>query len=392
MRPTAPWIAACVICLGGCASNAVPQGNGDEAFVQPEFAQRDTPDLVTVTREDLFRLPPELDAKLREAKLEHVTTQQKLKHLMALIFGADLRGFGYAAGHSTVAAQTWQNKRGDCLSLTVLTYAVARSLHMQAQMQEVRVPVFFDRRGQLDVVNQHVNVLFRKAHRNLEESEARDVVIDFEPDFAYRRAGRALTEDGILARYYNNIATEHLVAGRRQLAHAHFRAAIRTDPSYGASYGNLAVLYREAGRVREAEQLLLQAARLSETPDVALYELVQLVQAQGRTADAQRYAEILHAARERDPYYWTGLGVQRLDAGEVKGAIAALERARDMSRGFDEVHRYLALAYWRAGDIAKARQELAALAASGDEVGLAKFKGKLRGLPSGSEEREKAPS
>jgi tetratricopeptide (TPR) repeat protein len=316
---------------------------------------------------------------LRDANLDGLGTQQKLKHILALIFGADLRGFHYAAGRSTIAAETWQRKSGDCLSLTVLTYSVARALQMPTQMQEVRVPLLFDRRGQLDVVNQHVNVLFRRAHRDVRDSEAQDVVVDFEPGLASRRPGRLLSEDAVLARYYNNIATEHLAHRRYGPAYAHFKAAILADPAYAASYGNLAVLYLGAGLKAEAEKLLLHAVALGDPADVPIHTLHQLYVEQGRIAQAQRLERAIAEGRERDPYHWIGLGVGHLEAGEIRAAIDALERARAMATGFDEIHRYLAVAYWRAGEEAKAREQIAQLARSGDKVGLAMLRRKTQG-------------
>jgi tetratricopeptide (TPR) repeat protein len=308
-----------------------------------------------------------------------MSPQHRFKHLLALIFGADRQRFGYRAGHSTPAGETWRLQRGDCLSLTVLAYAAGRAVGLDAQMQEVRIPISFDRRGQLDIVNQHVNVLFRRAHRDLRDSETRDVVVDFDPDFTSRRPGRMLTEDAVLARYYNNVATEHLALGRRALAYAHFKAAILADPGYSASYGNLAVLYRDAGLDQPAEQLLRHAVALGDPADVPMHTLHQLLTAQGRTAEAQLLARALAAGRERDPYHWIGIGVRHLEDGELRAAIDALEHAREMATGFDEVHRYLALAYWRAGDAGKAREQIALMASSGDKAGLAKLRRKLQG-------------
>jgi Flp pilus assembly protein TadD len=41
--------------------------------------------------------------------------------------------------------------------------------------------------------------------------------------------------------------------------------------------------------------------------------------------------------------------------------VNALERAEALSTGFEEVHQYLAIAYWRAGYPSKARQQIAVL-------------------------------
>ena len=357
-----PAIALCVLALAGCAA----------APPEPALAQlpwRDAvfdynADLVPVSRDELFRLDPQLLARLQARSPEGWSTEQRLKHLLATVFGPDGRGIAYTAGHSTTAAQTWQQRRGDCLSLAVLTYSVARALGMDARMQEVPTPVLYDRRGPLDFVNQHVNVLFQRARRNAPDGAGyRDVIVDFEPELASGRAGLALSEDSVLARYRNNIAAEHLAAGRTALAYAHFKAAIQADPAFAATYGNLAVLYRQAGLAVEAEQLLRRALVLADPPDVPLHALHQLLLEQGRTAEAAGYAVQLQARQARDPYHWIALGSRHLEAGEVRQAIAALERAQAMAHGFAEVHRHLALAYWRAGEPVRANEQLAVLAA-----------------------------
>ena len=369
-------IALCVLGLLGCASApvapAAPQAPWRDQVFDYDAA------LVTVSRDELFRVDPELLARLDTAEARQLSTPARMKHLLALVFGPDRQRFGYVAGHSTTAAETWRNQRGDCLSLTVLTYSGARAIDMAVQMQEVQAPALFDRRGQLDVVNQHINVVFHRAHRDLRDAEPRDVVVDFEPDFSNRRPGRPLTEDAVVARYYNNVATEHLAHGRRAQAYAHFKAAIHADPGYAASYGNLAVLYRDTGMTAEAEQLLRLAVAM-EASDVAMHTLHQMLNEQGRTAEAQRFAQALKAGRERDPYHWIGLGLRHLEDGDPRRAIGALEHARDLASGFDEIHRYLAVAYARAGEPHKARDELALVASmTGDNRMVSKLKRKIR--------------
>lgn len=376
------------IFVAGCASEPPKQTQQTAAreaaapapslWLDSEFAY--DPTLVTVQREDLFRLDPELEAKLADPAMHE---GKRLRRLLTTIFGPDLRGFRYVGGHSTVAAETWRNRQGDCLSLTVLTYSVARKLGMPAQMQEVQTAAIFDRRGQLDMVNQHVNVLFYKSHLDLlEEFQGRDVIIDFEPDFASGRKGTPLNEDGIVARYYNNVAVESMAAGRFNVAYAHFRAAIAAQPDYASAYSNLAVLYRKAGHDMQAERLLRRAVALdSGNSDVALYELHRLLADTGRADEAREIARKLEARRASDPYYWTGLGLKHLQEGDPRRAIEALLKARDIAPGFSEIHRSLAIAYAQVGERTHANDELAALASGGagaDKIAMLRRK---LGLP-----------
>lgn len=376
------WTAGCLLGLAGCAIApplpiAEPVPWRDQAF---EYDSS----LVSITKQDVFRLDPGLLQQLQGPELKDMGSHQRLDHLLDLLFGVKRQRFLYAAGHSTTAAQTWQRRRGDCLSLALLTYSAARAMDMNAQMQEVDVPVLYDRRGGFDFANHHVNVRFTRADSNPWDAPGswRDIIVDFEPEYGSTKDGRPLTEDALLARFYNNVAVEHLAANQRSLAYAYFKAAITADPAFAASYTNLAALYRDAAMPAAAEQLLRRALALSDPAYVALPldALRRLLVDEGREAEAQPYATRLEALRDRDPYHWIDLGLRYLQDGQYRRAIDALERAQAMTNGFAEVHRYLALAYWRAGDVREANEQLALLESlgKGGDSNTAKLRDKFK--------------
>lgn len=357
LRTLAALITAAVLALAGCAATA--PAPAATPWLDAQF-QHD-PALVKVTAQDLFRLDDDLEQRLKEPAVREVFKDQRLRRVVDLILGEERKGFAYRAGHTTVAAQTWHDRAGDCLSLTVLTYAVARRLGMTAVMQEVQTPAVFGRSGQLDVVNQHVNVLLPSARSDFLASDpwGHDVVLDFEPDFATARRGTQLTEPGILARYYNNVAVEYMSRGDSRMAYAHFKAAIQADPAYVSPYGNLAVLYRRAGHEQQAENLLRHAVALGGMSDVALHELHRLLRDQGRAQEAAQVQRKLEARQSADPYYWMSRALRSLADKDPQGAISSLNRAKDLAPTFEEVHRYLATAYLQAGNPQKAREEVA---------------------------------
>src|SRR6476620_241208 len=150
--------------LAGCATRPpaepVPDAlaSADAAFGLRELPQVDT--------QDLFALPPDLREMLQKPELRGLSSGQRLNALIDAVFGADRKRFGYGSEQSTPAAQTWARRRGDCLSLTILTYATARALGLDAQMQQVRVPAVYERRAGIDFVNRHVNLAVRLRSRN----------------------------------------------------------------------------------------------------------------------------------------------------------------------------------------------------------------------------------
>jgi len=356
-------ITGCFIVLAGCA--AAPRAPLPAHLLWQDQAFDYDAALVSVGKRDLFQLDPELSSRLQDPSIQNSSTQYRAHHLVSLLFGRETKDFPYSGGHSTIAAETWRRKSGDCLSLTVLAYSLANALGMSVQMQEVRVPVVVDRRGNVESVNRHVNVLIRGfGQLYLKDGSMRsgDVIIDFEPQITSRREGLALSGDGILARFYNNVAVEYLAQGDLTLAYAHFKAAILADAGYSATYANLAQLYKRRGLLQSAERLLLHAIALNDDADIALRSLHQLLVSQGRESEALKYAEILRARQEKDPYYWLGVGLDHLQRGNYPKAVDALEHAQDLTTGFQEVHRYLAIAYWRAGKQARAKNQLSALA------------------------------
>jgi Flp pilus assembly protein TadD len=134
-----------------------------------------------------------------------------------------------------------------------------------------------------------------------------------------------------------------------------------------------------AGHAQAAEALLMHSLALNETSDLALSALHRLLLSQGRDGEAQRYERQLLARRERDPYYWLGLGLEQLQQARYAQAVDALERAQALASGFEELHRYLAIAYWRNGQVHKARDQLAILRAlDPGDAGVAQLSRKVK--------------
>ncbi len=372
----------CGFMLGGCASAPV-------AALAPETLWQDAafdyqPQLVTETHESVFALDPELVQSLRAAVGSNVSTESRLERLLARLYAREGVMLNYTSGHTTGALQTWRNKRGDCLSLTILAYAAAKSLRIDAHMQEVQVAIVVDRREGFDYINGHVNVFVANESGvsvNGRMYGAGGFVIDFEPQPGSRRPGQWLSEEAILARYYNNRATEFLVTHDPNRAYAYYRAAIAAQPEYAPAYANLAQLYVRQGLLGNAEQLLLHAIALAGPSHAPVRAMQQLLNSQGRWAEAQRYADLLVRRRDEDPYHWLGLGVTALNEGHYGAAIRALERAASLTSGFEEVHYNLGLAYWRNGQRDETAKQLAVLAAINQhDPGVAVLSKKMQSL------------
>jgi len=322
----------------------------------------------TIGKDELFRLDPALQTTIQHALPRLVTADEKLTFLTTLLFGPDGHSFPYAQNHSTIAAETWQRRRGDCLSLTVLAYSIAKTLGLYSTMQQVHIPPIYNRSGGVDFLTGHVNLrLAVRAPIDIASTKSGYILIDFEPQVGSWERGHDLTEEGILARYDNNIGAEYLALGDQNMAYTYFKSALLADPNYVSSYSNLAQIYSNAGFYLDAEKLLRHAVALDPDDYPTLNALSHLLSSQGRTTEASQYAARLKQKQNQDPYYWLGLGLGYLKEGRPQKSIDVLERAQSLSTGFSEIHHYLAIAYWRTGRQTDANKQLAILATMGQE-------------------------
>lgn len=372
--------SASMFALSGCA--VAPVAALPEAQIWQDAVFQYQPQRVTETLVTLFALDEPVLRSFKSADRQSYTTHKRLDQLLSQLYGQDGIRLSYASGHSTGATQTWNDKRGDCLSLTILAYAAAKSLGLAPHMQEVRVPVAIDRRDGVDFINGHVNVFIRNNSEisiNGRLLQSGGLIIDFDPQAGSQQMGQWLTENQILARYYNNRATEYLVQGDDESAYAYYRSAITADPHFGAAFANLAELYQRRGLLQSAEQLLRHAIALQGPSYASLRSMHQLLQTQGRIAEAEHYANLLKKRQDEDPYYWLGLGLAAMQRGHFESAVNDLERAESLTSGFEEIHRHLAIAYWRVGQREAANKQLQVLTAlNSKDPAIALLNSKMR--------------
>jgi tetratricopeptide (TPR) repeat protein len=322
-----------------------------------------TSSIKVIQKEELFRLDHGLYEQLHSPKVQQLGVQGRTDYFLELLYGSKNAPYAYEAYKSSTASKTWENGRGDCISLTILAYAIGKELKLPIVMQEVAVPVQFDRRGNIEYVNGHVNAVILDESLQLHSlsNQRGYVLIDFDATSTNNNRGKSLDENGILARFYNNIGAEYLSKKELNLAYAYFKRAIIADPSYSPSFSNLAGLYLSNGLSDAAETILKQAIVLNRDNAIAVNALHKYLLAKGRVVDAKFYDDLLQKQNQKNPYYWFGKGVKAMGEKMYTDAVHHFEKAQELSQGFSEVHQYLAEAFMQIGDLERAKTQLAIL-------------------------------
>ena len=294
----------------------------------------------------------------------------------------------YDASTTRNAAEAFAARSGNCLSLVVMTAALARALGLEVGFQNVRGDDQFRREGALTMRTGHVNLVLGERPRQPDWRSAgtdallRQVVIDFLP----QETARGLPVDPIsqaqvLSMFANNRAVEALLARAPAEAYAWLREALRHDPRSAAAYNTLGVVYQRAGHLAEAAAAYTQVLALDDRQVAAMANLAQVRRAQGREAEARAWDSRRAALEPHPPFHFLRLGQAALDRGDLPGARALFQRELRRQPDAHEAWLGLARVHLAQGDSVQAEQALRrALGASATAGEQARYAGKLAAL------------
>jgi hypothetical protein len=230
MKRLASLLLVLPLLLGGCAStpqlSAPPPLFADASFKPPSEP---------VGAQNLFTLSPAMQAYLHSPGFEALLRSKGLERglIDALYSKTDLK-LEYDSSRTRTAAETYEARAGNCLSLVVMTAAFARELGMTVRFRSVLADETWSRDGGIYLVASHVNIALGHRKRNgllYDETSEHELVVDFlPPPEASRFHTRQLEEEDIVALYLNNRAAESLVQGKIDDAYWWARAAVATNP------------------------------------------------------------------------------------------------------------------------------------------------------------------
>ncbi len=266
-------------------------------------------------------------------------------------------------GATHTASDALAKTEGNCLSLAIVTTALARLANVPIGYQLVDSMPVFERRGGVILQGRHVRSLLH--HQTQTQSKfafsfsASTLVIDYFPDKSNRLV-RGIPEAEYVAMYYRNLAAEALVNDDLSAAFAHAEASLKQAPLDAGSIGLLAILHRRADDVETAESIYRFGIDHADDDPTLLSNYRTLLRAQGRDTEADALTAKLRDYDAQHPYYWLGLAENLLVQGESAKAEHHYQRAVDLAPYLHEAHFGLAKARYLMGDRSAAYKALSA--------------------------------
>jgi len=259
----------------------------------PDFAAGAVP---VIPVEDAFALDDEMRAFARSIN----NVSDPSFHVNGLLDAMKQRGLfalDYSSSATRTVSETFHERRGNCLSFTMLFIELARAVGLHARYQLVDVPPKWNHDGDLVVIANHVNAVIESRFQH-------DLIIDFNyADFRGDYPMHKIDDAYASALYYTNLGAEALLRRDFPVSFALLREALTFRTDMAEPWVNLGVLYGRLGRYEYAEAAYLRALAADPRERSAIANLVGVYTALGDTARAEQYRTRVRNYQEINPYY-----------------------------------------------------------------------------------------
>jgi Tfp pilus assembly protein PilF len=352
-------LLATMLCAGGCASRAPAHlAPATELFHDQLFR----PPAAPIDPAAIFALNARMRDYVRNELGQHPRGHDTRRALFDALYRRDQLKLEYDSEMTRNAAETFEARAGNCLSLAIMTAALARELNFNVQFQQIDMEESWSRAGNLYFASNHVNLKLGKSRGTLDGQQfgnADTLIVDFIPvPPKARESARPLDERTIVAMYLNNRAAELLSAGSIDDAYWAARRSAEADPDFLNAYNTLAVIYRQHGDLAQAEQALRHALRRAPDSTIFLSNLAQTLEAQHRDAEAAEVRARLARLEPYPPFYFFHLGQRAIDRGDYARARDLFERELERVPDYHEFHYWLALSQYQLGDLRAADEHM----------------------------------
>lgn len=344
--------------LAGCAVEP-PTPPAVDVFLDSAFK----PPSERIDAQDAFKLSPAMRHFADTEMAAEIRSKGQRDGLIDALYTKGRLQLDYDSETTRTAAEAFDARRGNCMSLVLMTASFAHYLNLPVRFNSVYVDENWTRYNGIFFVAGHVNISLERpratAQRTTVFGDPELLTIDFlPPDQVRGHRSRVVDESTILAMYLNNRAAEALTVGKVDDAYWWSRAAIATDGRWLSAYNTLAVLYRRKGLFEKAESTLRLVLEREPLNTQAMSNLILVLSDTGRQAEAQNYANQLAQIQPVPPYKFFDDGLAAMKAGEYETARQLFRKEVARAAYVPEFHFWLGLANWGLGDVGAARGEI----------------------------------
>lgn len=268
--------------------------------------------------------------------------------------------FGYQ-GATYTAEEAMRKTSGNCLSLAILTTALAQVAGVETGYQLIDSVPVFESQGNVVFRGRHVRTKLYEPlpqeRKGLPPIRRGGLLVDY-----FAREGDRfvsnISDAEYHAMYYDNLASEAISRKDYNTAFWLLLKVIELTPDSSSAINSMAVVHRRAGYVDRAEEIYRYGIDHLSNKVSLLRNYRVLLAEQGRDDEAAAINARLAELDESNPFDWLHAGQEAYDNGDFRDAIAFYRKAVEIAPYLHESYAGMARAHYKLGDRTRARREL----------------------------------
>ena len=347
------------VLLGACAA---PSRFGSEP---PDFLFKDDSFAAPPQRfrgDDVFSLSDSMRRFVAVDIAHELDSMGPTRGLIDALYTKGALKLEYDTSMTRNAAEAFDARAGNCLSLVIMTAAFAKELGLPVEFRAAYTDAVWSRSGDLLVGSGHVNVTLGswRGGIGLHDIYERPMTVDFrQVDEISGLVTRQIPEATVVAMYMNNKAVEALVRGRLDDAYGWARAAIHRNPQFASSYNTLGVVYERHGDTQQATRVFGYVLKHQPDNMTVLANLADALDQLGQQSEAAAVRRHLERIDPDPPYHFFNLGMAAMQAGDFRAARSLFAKEVARADYNSEFHYWLGVAYFKLGQVEHAQGQLA---------------------------------
>jgi tetratricopeptide (TPR) repeat protein len=310
------------------------------------------------SEQEIFRLDDKAKAFVKSTIASKTNKIDQMEALVRGIFDRSDLNLLYQGDANNTANETFHSRAANCLSMSIMTYAMAKEAGFYVDFQEIMIPEFWTRKAGFSLLNGHINLkMFAPHDPSVFMLNKRSFQVDFDPQSS--RSGlpkKIVSKQAVMAMFYNNKGADALLRKDYTSAYAYFREALLIDPNFDSGWINLGIVYRLSGYFNQAEKTYQHALGLNSDSLTASENLAYLYTFTGREEEAEAILAKVEYKRNNNPYYHVNLGEQEMEQEHWDQALGHFRRALALDRSKHEVYFGLARVYFEIGELQQSKR------------------------------------
>jgi len=346
--------------LAGCSyQTSVAQREQIEIPFNFDLFQTDK--ISIISEQSLFELTPKQQAKFL-AFFERKVLTGKLKHeAISDYLLQHLNNFTYY-GDTLTAQEAFEQNKGNCMSLAILTTALAKLVGVESGYREVITSPVYEKHNNLILSSIHVQTKLFDPSTNdgvIKNVALREgISIDYFPASGNIKS-KFIHYPQFIAMYFKNVASDALIKGDFNKAFAYAERAYQYDGGNPEVLNLLAVIHRRAGDSITAEAIY-QRARANDDDNLSLLSnYITLLENQQRHLEAVNLRQKIRRIEDPNPYIWLEQAYMAHNAGQLKQAEYYYEKTLALAPYVSQAYRGLYQIYMGKDQVHRAKATLA---------------------------------